>query len=105
MTKSSKLAAVAAACLTLTSLASGTQAATYGCFKVTADSINIRARPYSNRRGHRRGVEGRHPGKAQAPLHAARLLVRHQEGLARGLRRQELHEKGRLSVSAVRASW
>jgi len=48
MTKNSKLAAVAAACLTLTSLASGTQAATYGCFKVTADSINIRARPYSN---------------------------------------------------------
>jgi hypothetical protein len=48
MTKRSKLAAVAAACLTMASLAGVAQAATYGCFKVTAETINIRARPYSN---------------------------------------------------------
>ncbi len=48
MTKSSKLAAVAAACLAMAGLVDAAQAATYGCFKVTADSINIRSRPYSD---------------------------------------------------------
>ena len=38
----------AATCLALIGSAGMAQAATYGCFKVTADSINIRARPYSN---------------------------------------------------------
>jgi len=44
----SKLAAAAAAGLAMASLAGVAEAATYGCFKVTADSINIRAKPYSN---------------------------------------------------------
>jgi hypothetical protein len=37
-----------AAALALPVVAAGdVSAATYGCFKVTADSLNIRARPYS----------------------------------------------------------
>jgi hypothetical protein len=48
MTKRSRLPAAAAACLALAGTVDLAQAATYGCFKVTAESINIRARPYSS---------------------------------------------------------
>lgn len=41
-------AAVAAALLFAPGAAQQAQAATYGCFKVTTGSLNIRSRPYSN---------------------------------------------------------
>lgn len=42
------LNATAAAGLLLCTVGGAAEAATYGCFKVTADTINIRARPYSS---------------------------------------------------------
>lgn len=50
MTKSSWLATAVAATIAIGAAADLAPAATstFGCFKVTADSINIRAKPYSN---------------------------------------------------------
>ncbi len=49
MTTKSMLALAAAALLTIGAVAPGEgQAADYGCFKVTAGHLNIRARPYSS---------------------------------------------------------
>jgi hypothetical protein len=47
MIKTSRLATAAAACLAAASVIDVAEAATYGCFKVTAASINIRVKPYS----------------------------------------------------------
>ncbi|MFA5952706.1 MAG: hypothetical protein WC807_20795 [Hyphomicrobium sp.] len=48
MNSSSKSLIVAAAVTASLSLSVAAQAANYGCFKVTADELNIRARPYSD---------------------------------------------------------
>lgn len=44
----SRFAAAAAGLALFSGFAGDVQAATYGCFKVTASSLNIRARPYSS---------------------------------------------------------